>query len=597
MNITRAGLRRAVPAPRCPVGLGQWTRKVSGRVPAPRRRFGRYIALATICGGATAAAYYYPQLKAQLSTVDGDASPRVRAPQAEIEFEKPRRETVSKDDQKKLLSSQNLQVRSSWEHPGVYVWGSNVGRVVDPDSSEKNIKHPRRFKFFNDRLLRDMKLSQSFGAAVTEQGDLVQWGLGFSKDDPSPLTTVKGKDLAKIEVSADRIIALSRNGSVYAIPASRDDLKTGLKDDRSPSSWLSLWKSDSGTPSPRNLTPAGLGWGEKVIDVSSGLEHCLLLTSKGRVFSAASSSSEFPSKGQMGIPGLTWNTRPKDCPYDQPHEITALKGTKGVKIATGDYHSVILDRAGSVFTFGDNLYGQLGFEVDIANPFTDTPTPLPTSPLYRRTELTPKVTSVAAGGNNTFIAVDAESTSKSDSGENVAPGKHRPQTTFDLWAAGQGVYGTLGTGRWTHVSTGPTKIKALSSQYEFDDSSNKLKPIRVKNLSVGTTHCAAVMDNATRTSASRHGSESDINWGSDVMLWGGNEHYQLGTRKRNNLNEPSHIEPMEGELEKGMKGTDQRFCVTPRQTVRLGKDGKGRKVTLEQKIECGRFATGVYSSV
>ena len=606
MSASHVALRRGAAALRSPAtqsfraGSRQWTRNASSAAPgpAPRRRGGKLVGFAAVFGAAAAGAYFYPQLRAQFFTNGADATKNGPA-KAEMEYEAPRKQAKSKEEYRELLSSQHRQVQRSWEKPGVYAWGSNSGKVIDPESNEKDIKLPRRIKFFDDQLLRDLKLTQSFGAAVTEKGDLVQWGLGFSKAHPAPAVTVKGKDLVKIDVSSDRIIALSRNGSVYAIPSSRDDLPAAQKDEGTKSSW-SLWGSGSGSFDLRNLTPTGLGWGEKVTDISSGLDHCLLLTSQGRVFSAASSSSNFPSKGQMGIPGLTWETRPKGA-YDQPHEITALKGFKAVQIATGDHHSVVLDKAGRIFSFGDNLYGQLGVEFDKTEPFSDSPSILSTKSLYKGTGLVPKITSIGAGGNNTFFTVDAEAPPQQKTNDkNEIPAKRMPQTTSDLWAAGQGVYGTLGTGKWTHVSIGPTKVKALSSMFEFDEASNRLMPIRLKSLSVGATHCAAVMNNVTETSIAQGSSSNETNCGSDVKFWGGNEHYQLGTGKRNNLNAPSYIGPLdggEGDAQKGRNRESQRLCLTPRQTARLGEGGKGRKATLEQKVECGRYVTGVYSAV
>jgi hypothetical protein len=65
------------------------------------------------------------------------------------------------------------------------------------------------------------------------------------------------------------------------------------------------------------------------------------------------------------------------------------------------------------------------------------------------------------------------------------------------------------------------------------------------------------------------------------------------------MNAPTYIGPLDGgerDAEKGRKGETHRLCITPRQTVRIGEDGRGRKVSLEQKVECGKFATGVYSA-
>ncbi|KAL2176632.1 regulator of chromosome condensation 1/beta-lactamase-inhibitor protein II [Thermothelomyces heterothallicus CBS 202.75] len=520
----------------------------------------------------------------------GEPQPAGPAPPeaAEIVYEKPRKKAADKEESRELVSPQHVQVKRSWEHPGVYAWGSNAGKVVAPDSNETVIKTPRRIPYFDGKLLRDLKLDRDFGVAVTEEGDLVQWGTAFSKDAVTPTVTLKGKDLSKIAVSRDRIIALSSNGSVYSIPVAKSDQESGEKP--TSKSWLPFWSAEA-SMSYRLLTPPSLGWGEKVIDVKSGQEHCLLLTSKGRVFSAASSSEEFPSKGQLGVPGLTWHTRPAG-PYDQPHEVKALSNIKA--IAAGAFHSLALDDRGRAFSFGDNSSGQLGFETDVG-AIVDKPSLLPVHKLYSGTGLVPKVTSIGAGGHNSYFTVDATKTQ----GQNA---QETGRTVADTWACGAGIYGGLGTGKWTHVSAIPTKIKALSSLYEYDEATNRVTPIRLAQLAVGSTHACAVLDNLTRLTAPRSstsGSDTDTNFGADVLWWGGNEHYQLGTGKRNNVSVPVYIAPLDGgragDADKSGVGEPPRFQLTPRTTVRLGEGGKGRKASVEQRIECGRFVTAVYS--
>ncbi|KJZ76787.1 hypothetical protein HIM_03664 [Hirsutella minnesotensis 3608] len=601
MNPSQKALLRAAQmgcsAPRHAVsGQRQWVRFASNSARQESRGSGgKALGFAAVFGVAAAGAYYYPQLTGQTK----DEVSQAARTNVELEFEKSRKEAVSKEDYRDLISSQHLQVKNSWEHPGVYAWGSNAGKVIDPDSNEQYIKLPRRVQFFNDQLLRDLKLTRDFGAAINENGDLVQWGLGYSSENPKPETTLKGKDLIKIQVSADRVIALSRKGTVYSVPSAREDQQGGAKREESASSW-SLWSSGGReTISFRTLTPGGLSRGERVTDISSGLEHCLILTNRGRVFSAVSSGHSFPAKGQMGIPGLAWETRPSG-PYDQAHEIAALRGFEVDKIATGDFHSIVSDKAGRIFTFGDNTFGQLGFEAEPGLSQISTPSLVSIDKLYRSSGLVPKVTSVAAGGVNTFFTVDADAPAIGQTVQDVSPARTMPRTVTDLWACGQGVSGTLGTGRWTHVTVGPTKVKSLSSLYEFDEKTNKMMPIKLKSLSIGTTHCAAVMDNVTETNISQHSSEHSTNWGADVLFWGGNEYYQLGTGKRSNLNAPTYIGPLDGgeaDADKGRKGEVHRLCLTPRQTARVGEGGKGRKVTLEQKVECGKFVTGVYSAV
>ncbi|KAM7183730.1 Regulator of chromosome condensation 1/beta-lactamase-inhibitor protein II [Naviculisporaceae sp. PSN 640] len=489
--------------------------------------------------------------------------------QAEIVFEEPR-----KSNERASVSSQQAQLKNSLEHPGVYAWGSNAGKVVAPDSTDAVIKTPRRIPYFDGQVLRDLKLDRNFGVAVTEKGDLVQWGSGFSKTDSTPTVTLKGKNISKVAISRDRIIALSSDGSVYSIPvAAADQTAPGQ--------------------SYRTLKPKNLGWREKVVDVSSGLDHCLMLTSSGRVFASASSSEEFPSKGQLGIPKLTWSTRPEG-PYDQPHEVTALSKSPIKAIATGDFHSLVLDVNGNAFSFGDNSSGQLGLPLDSLKPFIDTPSPLPLDKLSGGPRLLRKVTSIAAGGLNSFFTTEGTQPT-SEPGQAVVPLRTAGKVVAETWACGEGIYGSLGTGKWTHSSTAPTKIKALSDLFEYDEKTNSVSPIRLAYITAGSTHACAVMGNSTESPSSRNVS----NFGEDALLWGGNEYYQLGTGKRNNLNAPAHIAPLDGVSDADTVGRTgpQRFQVTPKTTVRLGEGSSGRKVSFQQRVECGRHATAVYSAV
>jgi hypothetical protein len=49
---------------------------------------------------------------------------------AEVRFEAPRRKESSREENRDLISSQHLQVKKSWENPGVYCWGSNSGEEL-----------------------------------------------------------------------------------------------------------------------------------------------------------------------------------------------------------------------------------------------------------------------------------------------------------------------------------------------------------------------------------------------------------------------------------------------------------------------------------
>ncbi|OCK99392.1 RCC1/BLIP-II protein [Cenococcum geophilum 1.58] len=503
-------------------------------------------------------------------------------PEPELKFEKPRRKAVSKEDNRDLISSQHLQVKKSWENPGVYAWGSNSGRVAAPDSDEEFIKTPRRIPFFDGVLLRDLKLDRNFAAAINDKGDLLQWGTGYSKENRPPTHTLRGKNLTSLTISRDRIIALSAAGTVYSIPVSRAEQKTGPKPSNS---WFPFWDASSSI-SYRTLTPHNLAWNERITTIAGGLEHVLLLTSKGRVFSAAAGSQDFPSKGQMGIPGLTWQTRPPGS-YDQCHEIITLRGFEITSIAAGDYHSLVADREGRAFAFGDNSLGQLGFDCTPDSTFVDAPALLPIQKPYAGTSQVPRVTSVAAGGSTSFFTVDATEPASA-----ASPGS-TPRVSADALSCGQGIWGQLGTGRWTHVQATPTRIPALSGLAEYDEARKRTVPIRLARLSVGSSHAAAVLDNTTHVAASPRSSENDTNWGADVVFFGNNEFYQLGTGKRSNAAAPVYIRPLDAGAEREQGREGNRFQITPRKKVKVA----GRSVEMEQRVECGRAVTAVYSGV
>ena len=548
-----------------------------------------------------------------------DAKPE----QAEITFEPTRKPTQgsSKDSARDQISSQHLQVKKSWENPGVWCWGANDGKVAAPDGKENLVKNPKWMSSFDGVLLRDLKLTREFGAAITEEGDLLQWGAAYSKGEgeapiegparkidknvvfSNPTPTLTGKDLTHLAISRDRILALSSSGTVYSLSVSREEQANGPKPLEY--SWYLPFYPSRSPISYRTITPSDLGWSERVTSITSGLDHALLLTSSGRVFSAASASSVFPSRGQLGVPGLTWFTRPEKKPFDTPHEVQGLHGFKVTQVAAGDYHSVALDVKGRAFAWGDNQRGQLGTgDTSKETTFYDAPAVVPVTKLYAGTTLRPRVRSVHAGGNTSFFAVDAERVASPQDNPDDATGttvahafRGLGRITSDVWSCGHGIWGQLGNGRWTHVAPTPVKIAPLSGLFEYDEHTHRAVPIRLRSLSVGASHVAAVLDNVTYLAASEKTSEHDTNWGADVLFFGNNEFYQLGTGKRNNVVVPTYIQPLDrrAEVSEGnrAKGEEHRLHVTPRSRVNVG----GRSVWMEQRVEAGRGVTAVYSGV
>jgi alpha-tubulin suppressor-like RCC1 family protein len=486
--------------------------------------------------------------------------------------------------------------KSNWDSPGVYVWGLNTGKVVAPDSEERWIKSPRRIPFFDGTLIKDLKLDSNFGAAISEKGDLIQWGIGFAADTKTPELTLQGKNLRSLAISDDRIIALGENGTVYSVPVSRE------RQQSEPKLTLSslFWSNSTTNIACRDLTPRNLGIGEKVVSITSGLEHILMLTSSGRVFSAAASTKDYPKRGQLGIPGLSWYTRPPG-PFDQPYEIKALGKLRIKKIAAGDVHSLVLDNHGRVFSFGDNSHGQLGFNMnpDVMNldiplgitpHVVDTPTEVPIYSLYKGRSQ-PRVTNIAAGGENSFFVVDIQSDQFQPSNELLK--SYNGDVLSDVWACGRGIWGALGNGTWTHVQWGPAKVPLLSGLFEYNEGTGKQQPMRVGDFKVGQSHVAAIMANITSVTGRSGRGKHDSNWGSDVFFFGKNDNFQLGTGKRTNACVPTQIQPIGTRANGDLPGTEtDPFQLEPPKNITFA----GRSVWVEQRLECGRQCTAIYSS-
>jgi alpha-tubulin suppressor-like RCC1 family protein len=545
-----------------------------------------------LAAGSAGAAAYWGFKAVRSPPVDAEAPRTDTGPIFELQ----RPKTASKEENRDSISSQHVQTKKSWDNPGVYAWGLNTGRVVAPDSEERWIKSPRRIPFFDGILLRDIKLDKNFGAAINEKGDLLQWGVGYSTDTKEPEPTLTGRNLRSLAISDDRIIALAESGSVYSIPVSKE--KQAADPKLKESSWF--WSSGTTNIGCRSVTPENLGYGEKVVSIAGGLEHVLMLTSRGRVFSAASSSSDFPKHGQLGIPGLTWYSRPPGR-FDQPHEITALRGAKIEQIAAGDTHSLVLDSEGRAFSFGDNAQGQLGIPynpetMDLDSPLNistnvvDIPTQVPIKSLYDDVALSFKVRGIGAGGFNSYFMIESQ---PRDDLLSLQRNFRGPSSSADVLACGRGIWGALGNGKLTHIQWTPTKIPALSGMIEFNEETGKQQPIRVGSFQVGETHVAAVMANITRVGANSSTSANDTNWGSDVYFFGHNENFQLGTGRRANQSIPTHILPLGMNTSKLLPGQEfDRFQLTPAKKITFA----GRSVWVEQRVECGRQCSAVYSA-
>ncbi|GAA5975619.1 hypothetical protein JCM21900_003377, partial [Sporobolomyces salmonicolor] len=208
--------------------------------------------------------------------------------------------------------------------PEVFLWGRNSHGVTAPPSPSSSspapevIKRPLASPAFSNLVLRDLALSSTYGVALDAQGDVLQWGYGFSAPGTVEKTLV-GKDLVRVQPTEEgKVFGLSRRGEIWVWASDKLNQRAGgveAKLETGSASqgagggsslwWLgkgSLWgTSDANEVECIQLKPdVKLERGEKFVSLSAGSSHLLALTSTGRSFALplCLRANEY---GQLGV--------------------------------------------------------------------------------------------------------------------------------------------------------------------------------------------------------------------------------------------------------------------------------------------------------
>ncbi|KAL5039047.1 hypothetical protein BDV3_002207 [Batrachochytrium dendrobatidis] len=411
------------------------------------------------------------------------------------------------------LTALKTQIKAACMYPGVYIWGSNRGGLVQPGTLSK-LDQPVSIEAFKGRALRDLAFGDTHAAAIDEHGNLLQWGRSMSSDQPK--LTFTQHNLVKVTCASQKTYALSRNGMIYEIDSDPSYSKV----------------------TPLKL-PAGSAWGERITSISCGSSHLIAVSNTGRAYSFACDSNANKC-GQLGLGHV-------NIVDEDSFVLNRISGLSMCdKVAAGRSHSIIGTTDGRAFGFGQNRFGQLGIglckdiihasPVQIDTIWSDSGKPTQKSP-------DSKCTHIAAGGDTTLFVVDT------------------PKTTRVL-ASGHGQFGQLGTGNFNHTMATPSLIKPLSNLVEYDSIQHKISPIRVRKVCVGDVHCCVVMNN----SIGEHGQVGLSGWvsgvwkwlwtgsrtkeseryGHDVLVWGMNMDGQLrrADSKKGSLASPGYMLPI-----------------------------------------------------
>lgn len=494
---------------------------------------------------------------------------------------------VESESDQKMVEVQTKQVSDSWNHPGVFAWGDNRGHVVAPDLPAASfIKRPRMVSYFNHMVLRDLCLANNVGLAVNDKGDVYMWGTKFDKETTVPEPVFTGKGIVKVGITQNRAYLLSQKGTVYSIALSKNDQMSGPKPDEG---YFKLPFLSSKSPISYNKVQCNNGRTPKFLDLQTGKDHVLLLSSKQKVYSCAS-APEAHLYGQMGIEIPENESFTKESLSSTAYIIPSLSKLSIKQIAAGNEHSIVLDKDGNIFTFGNNTYGQLCVEPSLLQKAARIPIQIFLNSLPSLASKTAhphfECAMIAAGGNSTYLETVSSESKIPDATKNIRK---------ELFAAGYGSTGQLGNKTWNQSQGSPVLVKPLSNLYEYSEKLNSSVPIGLRYISVGDTHTAAVLDNIAESKSKTYQSS---NYGNDVLIWGGNESYQLGTGKRNNKASPQNMPLLYPLGDKSGLEESSRLQLAPEAKVSFkDENGRSKKRKFEQVIAAGQGTTAVYSKL
>lgn len=411
--------------------------------------------------------------------------------------------------------------------PGLYYWGA--GR-----KDGKTGKFPLRVPFFDNMILRDVALSTSVAnLAIDDKGDLLAW------DTNSARVLLADQNLIQVKVSNGTAYALNKKGEILVIPLNDEaKLQKNLKLKRS---WIFPWKQYSHFSLKLNTKDAFRGRSEKkVAQFDVGKDHLLFISDAGKAYVCATGVvpvKSAKSKGQFGVPSLSqFDEFPEQ---NKVYEVELLNHSIGEgkvtdrkikKVACGNYHSVVLDSLGDVYSFGLNTYGQLGQAISYDMEIVPFPKKVEKFNAHFARDTYLKCIDIHCGGNTSFVSVlpqnihkllrNSGKTSFSDEAENIC-----------YFSFGCGLHGELGNGHFKHSQQEPTKLKVVNEVSSSSNGSNSVHS-KIMEWYCGGEHTFCKLENG------------------EVVAWGSNDEGQLGNGKKIKSCKPMNIPKL---LEPGVK--------------------------------------------
>ncbi|KAJ1924032.1 hypothetical protein LPJ71_000641, partial [Coemansia sp. S17] len=437
------------------------------------------------------------------------------------------------------------QVNWAWIHPSVYVVGSNEYGLVDPMHPGPGVGLRAAVPGLEGKPLRSAAFAKTHAAAVDVDGNLYQWGAGFSADSGPhmPQCTLRDSGITAMAASRDYVVLLDRKSRIRLV---RGD---------------NFQSAEQAAPT-LEFEPR-LGWRENVVAVSAGEDHIAATTSSGHVYTCALGPSG-NDRGQLGH-GPTTTVQPfvfKRIKSERPFS-SAVWWPPYAALAMGQYSEAT--RTISELTPLRALWDHGIFQPNVV-----------------------RAQRIARGAKTSYFQVS------------------RSGADLDLLAVGCGIDGQLGNSALTHIQGRPTRVTVLSGGGEIDPKAGLRRPVGVRSLSTNgsSDHVVMVCDDTTNVQLDKSAQSvtKSLLFGYDVVVWGSNSSGQCIPDRKHRFAEPEHPPPLY--LSKSSSGQDQsspRLQAAPRQWVSTSSflnsgsaNNNNKKYLVEQEFVTGPDVTAAF---
>ncbi|MES2630809.1 MAG: hypothetical protein V4611_02540 [Patescibacteria group bacterium] len=281
------------------------------------------------------------------------------------------------------------------QNPQVQYIAANITSVINGSAISPAGGQSVELVGTNLTNIAQLEAGDGFTVALTEAGDVYSWGGNYngqlalgtmtaSNPNPTPAkaiftnTLLENKKIKNISVGGYHVLALTTDGELYSWGANwSGQLGDGTYDD---------------SAHPVKVATEGTSLdGKQITAISAGGEHSMALTSEGNVFAWGANYN-----GQIAI---TANSNESITPEQVGGQLT---GKIVTAIETGYSSSIALTSSGEMYTWGNNVYGQLG-NGTISNNWGDF-NPSPTKVIVDQTPLEGKtVTKINTNGYNVLV--------------------------------------------------------------------------------------------------------------------------------------------------------------------------------------------------